>query len=342
MNFRMKSCAAACAIALSGCGGGGSTTMPDEMVRPAAPMPDGMQGDLSSVLAGSRQAQIQAATAAAARSTPRQGSVTQSSNATGGVTTDSVVAAATRSNDRITYSLTGTIGGQSLDFEGSGDASSEGLSQAMISRPAGSGTLHVGIRTNIAAGGDTDWLAGGIWVYLPDDVSDIGDVSFGAFANGGYPFPQDNIAGLTGTATYQGDAAGVYLDPSPEEGGPSLFNARTTLTVDFGNDATLGTIRGTIDSVTGEDGTPFPQSPMLTLESADIGDSGSGFFTGDTSMTYGDGAGRTFSGKWGGQFFGQAAATDAPVSVVGTFGAATDDGDGFVGAYVANKEEDAP
>ena len=340
MNFRMKSCAAACAVVLSGCGGGGSTTMPP--VSDGAAMQGGMQGDLSSVLAGSRQAEIQTATAAAARSTPRQGSVTQSSNATGGVTTDSVVAAATRSNDRITYSLTGTIGGQSLDFEGSGDASAEGLSQAMISRPAGSGTLHVGIRTNIAAGGDTDWLAGGIWVYLPDDVSDIGDVSFGAFANGGDPFPQDNIAGLTDTATYQGEAAGVYLDPSPE-GGPSLFNARATLTVDFGNGATLGAIGGTIHSVTNEDGTPFPQSPTLTLESADIGDSGSGFFTGDTSMTYGDGAGRTFSGKWGGQFFGQdAAATDAPVSVVGTFGAATDDGDGFVGAYVANKEEDAP
>lgn len=216
MNFRMKSCAAACAVVLSGCGGGGSTTMPP--VSDGAAMQGGMQGDLSSVLAGSRQAEIQTATAAAARSTPRQGSVTQSSNATGGVTTDSVVAAATRSNDRITYSLTGTIGGQSLDFEGSGDASSEGLSQAMISRPAGSGTLHVGIRTNIAAGGDTDWLAGGIWVYLPDDVSDIGDVSFGAFANGGDPFPQDNIAGLTGTATYQGDAAGVYLVRVRKEG----------------------------------------------------------------------------------------------------------------------------
>ena len=105
----------------------------------------------------------------------------------------------------------------------------------------------------------------------------------------------------------------------------------------------MGAIDGTIHSVTGEDGTPLSPSPTLTLQSAAIGDSGSGFFTGDTSMTYGDGAGRTFSGKWGGQFFGQdAAATDAPVSVVGTFGAATDDGDGFVGAYVANKEEDAP
>lgn len=346
MNFRMKSCAAACAIVLSGCGGGGSTTMPDGM-GPAEPMQGGMEGDLSSALAGSRQTLIQTATAAAARSTPRQGSVTQSSNAaTGGVTTDRVVAAATRSDNRITYSLTGTIGGQPLDFEGSGDASSEGLSQAMISRPAGSGTLHVGIRTNIAEGGDTDWLAGGIWVYLPDDVSDTGAVSFGAFANGGDPFPQDNIAGLTGTARYQGDAAGVYLNPNPEggpEGGPSLFNARTTLTVDFGDGATLGTIGGTIHSVTEEDGTPFLPSPTLTLESADIGDSGSGFFTGDTSMTYGDdGAGRAFSGKWGGQFFGEDAAADAPISVVGTFGAATDDGDGFVGAYVANKEEDAP
>ena len=330
MNFRMKSCAAACAVALSGCGGGGSTTMQGGTVRPAE--------DLGSVLVGSQQTRIQTAAATAARSTPSQGSVTQSSNATGGVTTDRVVAAVTRSNNRITYSLEGTIGGQSLDVEGSGDADPEGLSEAMISQRTGSGTLHVGIRTNIEEGGNTDWLAGGIWVYLPDDVSDVGDVSFGAFANGGDPFPQDNVAGLTGTATYQGDAAGVYMDSRPEGGGPSLFNARTTLTADFGDGATLGTIGGTVHTVTEEDGTPFP-GLTLTLGSANIGDSGSGFFTGNTSMTYGDDGGRTFSGRWGGQFFGAgAAATDAPASVVGTFGAATDQGDGFVGAYVANRE----
>ena len=65
--------------------------------------------------------------------------------------------------------------------------------------------------------------------------------------------------------------------------------------------------------------------------------SDSGFFTGDTSTTGTDSA---FTGKWGGQFFGNgAAATDHPGSVGGTFGAATANGDeGFVGVFGAHRQ----
>ena len=64
---------------------------------------------------------------------------------------------------------------------------------------------------------------------------------------------------------------------------------------------------------------------------AAIGASDSGFFTGDTSTTGTDSA---FTGKWGGQFFGNgAAATDHPGSVAGAFGAATASFIGMFGAY---------
>ena len=75
----------------------------------------------------------------------------------------------------------------------------------------------------------------------------------------------------------------------------------------------------------------------MTLGSADIGSSNSGFFTGDTSMTF---DGSDFSGKWGGQFYGNGAdPTDAPGSVAGTFGGATADGtEGFLGTFGAYKQ----
>ena len=92
---------------------------------------------------------------------------------------------------------------------------------------------------------DTDYLAAGIWVYAPDNASSLDDYEYGAFADGSDPFVQNNLAGVTGTATYsaQDGATGVYADA--EEGRNYFFDANVTLTANFGNGSELGTISGT-------------------------------------------------------------------------------------------------
>ena len=74
----------------------------------------------------------------------------------------------------------------------------------------------------------------------------------------------------------------------------------------------------------------------LHLGTANIGGPEAGFFTGNTSMTS---DGDTYTGKWGGQFYGNGESDGKPGSVAGTFGAATMSGDeSLLGAFGAYKE----
>ena len=183
---------------------------------------------------------------------------------------------------------------------------------------------------------DADYLAGGIWVRVPADADSVADYEFGAFMDGDDPFEQANLAGLTGTATYEGDARAVY---SHQETNRNYFvDADVSLTADFGDASSLGTIRGTISNVTGEAPQPdWYDGVSVSLGTAQIGSDSSGFFTGDVSTS---GTDNEFTGKWGGQFYGNGAAGASPGSVAGTFGAATADGsESFVGAYGAHRQQ---
>ena len=196
----------------------------------------------------------------------------------------------------------------------------------------GPGDIWVDVYTDYEGEDDTDYLAGGIWVYAPDDASSLEDYEYGAFVDGNDPFEQGNLAGLTGSATFEGGATGVYADV--DEGRNYFFDAYATLTAEFGTNGQLGTIGGSIHDAYLDD-EPIPGNPQLNLNRTNIGSSGSGFFKGDTGMTH---DGSTFTGKWGGQFYGNGTAiTDPPGSVAGTFGAATADGNesllGVFGAY---------
>ena len=155
--------------------------------------------------------------------------------------------------------------------------------------------------------------------------------------DGNDPFRQDNLAGLTGTATYEGDARAVY---SHQETNRNYFvDGDVRLTADFGDAGSLGSISGTVSNFTGEGpgSNPYDYDGVsVSLGTAQIGNDDSGFFTGDTSTS---GTDSTFTGKWGGQFYDNgAAADDHPGSVAGTFGAATADGsESFVGVYGADR-----
>ena len=186
---------------------------------------------------------------------------------------------------------------------------------------------------------DADYLAGGLWVRVPADAASVADYEFGAFVDGNDPFRQANLAGLTDTATYEGDARAVYSHQG--ENRNYFVDADVRLTADFGDASSLGSISGTVSNIRGEG--PEADSyegVSVTLGTAQIGSADSGFFTGDTSTTGTDSA---FTGKWGGQFYGNGdAASDHPGSVAGTFGAATaDGGESIVGAYGARRSAPA-
>ena len=200
------------------------------------------------------------------------------------------------------------------------------------------GQLWVDVYTDYEGPDDTDYLAGGIWVFVPEDATTTAAYEFGAFADGNDPFNQTNLLAVTGEATYAGDATGLYSDQ--EDNVNVFFDALVELTANFGTDSTLGTIGGRIYDFTVR-GADVPGNPQLTLAPATLTDSEGGFFTDATSMTW---DGDTYTGKWGGQFYGNGAEDDDPPgSVAGTFGATTgtpggDDAQTILGVYGAHRQ----
>ena len=206
---------------------------------------------------------------------------------------------------------------------------------------------------------DTDYLAGGIWVYAPNDADSLSDYEYGAFGDGNDPFTRESLMGLTGEATYSGSqtATGVYADTSTERN--TFFNADVHLTADFSTDSGLGTIHGRIDNFvedtsSGAEGGDMvaatkvfeDASPVVMLESASITNANNGgFFTNDTE-TMTEFNEQNYEGKWGGSFFGNPASGASgadlqPGSIGGTFGAAST-GDGpsrsILGVFGAFKQ----
>ena len=180
---------------------------------------------------------------------------------------------------------------------------------------------------------DADYLAGGVWLIVPDDASSAADYVFGAFADGSDPFLQSSLTAVQGTATYEGGATGVYSDESGVSTEIGYFDGDVTLTADFGTGSTLGTISG---SITNFEVDGVRENGTLNLGAASIGSQDSGFFTG--SVTGSDDT-RSYTGHWGGQFFGNGESDRRPGSVGGTFGGhSTDDAVNFVGAFGAYKQ----
>ena len=178
----------------------------------------------------------------------------------------------------------------------------------------------------------SDHVAGGIWVYVPDSATNVDDFVFGAFVDGNDPFKQSELSALTGVVTYEGegDVTLVYSDANLAARRNYFPEASVTLMVDFDNE----TVSGTIHSFDA-DGEPVNLNMAeLTLEEANIGDSDSGFFSGDTRGTTPKGV--NGEGKWGGQFFGNG--DGAPKGVAGTFGFTTSNGEESVlGVFGASR-----
>ena len=205
----------------------------------------------------------------------------------------------------------------------------------------GDGRRRLFVRTDRTGAEDTDWLATGMWAV---ETTSAPYRFFGVFADGGDPFRGD-IAPLAGTATYTGVAHGLFTYYSEDSAGDEenhhiLFQGSARLAADFGGASAHGSVSGRIDDMRSGDRL-IPGGPAITLGEASLDHNASrhlppGAFTGSASMTY---AGENYSGKWGGEFFGNpsagAAGADAhPSSAAGTFGVAA----GFLHAFVGTFE----
>ena len=188
---------------------------------------------------------------------------------------------------------------------------------------------------------DTDYMAWGVWLSVPDATTATDLAAAGAFGSGNMVFnvkPQ-----LKGSATYNGDASGLYAAGGMVE----YFDADVSLTANFGGagsegaDSTPGSEAAATDndglligavtgSVTNIRAGGMDIDGMLTLKRAPVtrasntdASSNTGF-NGDVSGSL---AGRAMVGNWGGQFYGpssasgKAAETQYPTTAAGTFSA---------------------
>ena len=95
---------------------------------------------------------------------------------------------------------------------------------------------------------DTDYLAMGFWLRESTEKTTTPvDYRLHFGAGGNDPFVGDNLADLTGTATYQGPATGLHMKQDAA-GVPvfDYFNATASLTAEFDDSTDLGDISGSI------------------------------------------------------------------------------------------------
>ena len=206
------------------------------------------------------------------------------------------------------------------------------------------GLLYWDAFSDIENAQDADYLTLGYWLIVGRDsnTGQLTSTTLGVSGGGSDGFISANLAGLTGTASYEGPATGVVMSRENATAVPDTlyFNAKANLTADFGGATALGSVSGRITEGMTEEGDTLPE---VNLGSANIHQNSSsegrgGNYSGNTSgMTD---AGVAFSGKWGGKFYSNgASATDHPGAVAGTFGAKTaDDLQAILGSFGAYKQ----
>jgi hypothetical protein len=217
----------------------------------------------------------------------------------------------------------GCVGG-----EGTPGTCTVQMEAGKVVRVVGDGTLTVTLAEATEVGGSAptdsaDYLAFGVWAQedsAPD--TDGLQTQIGAFAGGGQPAGAGGVpAALVGTATYNGDAAGLYTSGDSVD----YFHASATLIAKFGTPGTDdnpaavddedGTVSGTIDNIVAGGNA---MSDVITLNSGPIE-------TGAVDGTARMGpakvvdlvASYTYNGTWSGAFYGPGTDNPATVTVEG-------------------------
>ena len=186
---------------------------------------------------------------AAASSVPIPGSVTQSSDQTAGVTANAVTVTLAASGGELTPTILSPGWGLEnlpIAHRDQYDINGTTWRSLVVTRLYGDGSKRSVVTLTDADPNafDDDYLVMGYWSRWPArfldadgeadpsiDLSEmLREMEYGAFANGGDPFEQDNILALTGTATYTGDATAVYIDVDNGKISDLLADASLTAT----------------------------------------------------------------------------------------------------------------
>ena len=227
-----------------------------------------------------------------------------------------------------------------------------GWTGVALSRKPNSRTIHANVYSDIEPDmmgvADMDYLVLGVWLEVPDDVADKTSLA-GVLVSGTDEFNSANIAGLTGSASYEGPTIGIYEERrkgSIEDIRIGSFIASANLQVDF--DVSGLTIDGKIAG--------FEENGQVLGDSN--GDGVSDWEVELNALTSGGGifgtpivsrAGVTYAtGSWDATLYGNGQnSTDYPTSIAGSFWgevgsrnplAQNDDGYlGLVGAFGARR-----
>ena len=226
-NIRSGCIAAALSLALAACGGGGGGgtagigPQSPASSTPSSPEPRISLSDREREIYEADAEQGRTATLEAVGTAPRFGSVTQSSNADSGTTTDQ--ASATYQDGKLTVTVTQQDSSSftfntddAVDSESSTSAAN-GLKVTSTTYVKETGTgdemeTILAHTAHFSTGEEaTDWMAGGYWLKLAGDIGagTIDNVEVGAFVDG------PELRGTTtlpvrGSATYRGEANGLY------------------------------------------------------------------------------------------------------------------------------------
>ena len=336
------------ALMLAGCGGGGGDD--------SSPASDSLTTSQARSLAsqeGLRAAQR------AAESVPRFGSVTQSTNRDGSGTTTDRAHTTFSSGPRLVVDITRQGENPlSLDTDlytvdydvDTSQVTGREFAQAVVLKHSSSALTLGLVATDWDSTDTTDYLAGGYWLHVTGDNIYEGDVTgaeMGAFVDGPEIRGTPNLP-LSGTATYNGLAAGLYAsrygtDAAVPQGTHELgeFSGDLSLIADFGTQ----NIAGTVDNINlayvsvtpdgaaevGEGSTAY----RLNLGAASFGSTET--FTGsDITLTHPQLSIRS-SGSWGGRFSTTDDSAGNPRLVAGTLGGTGTTPGGstasFVGAF---------
>jgi hypothetical protein len=305
---------------------------------------------------------------------PNFGSVTQSSNAAGGITTDSVETMF--DGEHLTVIVNDGAGDKRFQLN-SDDDEYENLSGTawmdddVDDFPAdwsGDGWVlwqededdeDSGVVAFVYAAwdddDDTNYLAGGYWIrYDGDGVEEIGTFgdagpgSIFAYADAATP----SWTPPSGTANYFGSAEGAYVYGDKE----GVWWSRVFLEANFASKTIDGCVGCAGADPSGDDLGVYTYERLkdlkndryteeelyLTLQDAPITDEGT--FKGDLTVWDSTTEEQYGSGKWGGLFSENIEATTEPEQVAGTLGGTFDDDDdgeddgGFVGVFHGVKE----
>ena len=179
--------------------------------------------------------------------------------------------------------------------------------------PTGPTQEPVVVYTNREDAADTDFLDFGYWGVGTTDATGP-TYMVQSFFRGEQPY--GSVSSITGGATYEGAAVGLYALREEGQDGTVLdadqFTAEVSLTARFGQLAGIG---GTVSDFRDSLGNPIDPDWSVSLRGARTDSDGafSGLATG--------------GGAWSGQFFGDASRSQPPSGVAGQFTAHFDNGD---------------